>query len=90
MTLENADQRLLLADEAKRLRNDPLFNGVVNAILKGYMNKLMSTQPGTPEGITAHASISGLEDIKKQLLAIENDGVMVREELKKEKARNSE
>lgn len=78
----NADQRLALSDEAKRLLSDPLFNGVLNSLLKGYMEKLVATVPGSPDGIVAHACLSALDDIKKQLRALENDGAVVRKQLK--------
>lgn len=78
------DQRLALSNEAKRLLGDPLFNGVLSALTKNYMVTLMNTRPGSDEGMVAHASINALEDIKKQLKALENDGVMVRKDLAKQ------
>jgi hypothetical protein len=78
----NTDQRLAIADEAKRLLNDPLFNGVIKTLVKGYMEQLVATRPGSPEGVVAHACLSAMDDIKKQLRALENDGAVVRKSLK--------
>lgn len=86
MTEPSLDQRLLLSNEAKRLIGDPLFNGVLSSLVKDYMQQLMTTKPGSEEGLVAHASINALEDIKKRLKALENDGVMIRKNLEKEAA----
>lgn len=85
MSEENVERRLLLADEAKRLLEDPLFNGVLSALLKGYMQNLMTTIPGSQEGLVAHAGINALEDIKRQLKGLENDGVVLRNKLAKQR-----
>jgi len=74
------EQRLALSNEAKRLLEDTLFNAVVNAITKDYIQTLMQTAPGSPEGISAHAGLNALNDIKSQLRALENDGVIVRKQ----------
>jgi hypothetical protein len=74
---------LAIADEAKRLLNDSLFNSVLSTLIKGHMEKLITTTPGSPEGLVAHAGLSAMDDIKKQLRALENDGAMLRKSLKK-------
>lgn len=86
MSEPSIDQRLLLSDEAKRLLGDPLFNGVLSSLVKDYMQQLMGTRPGSEEGMVAHASLNALEDIKKRLKALENDGVVIRKNLEKEAA----
>ncbi len=86
MSEPSIDQRLLLSDEAKRLLGDPLFNGVLSSLVKDYMQQLMGTRPGSEEGTVAHASLNALEDIKKRLKALENDGVVIRKNLEKEAA----
>lgn len=83
MSEPSVEQRLLLSDEAKRLLGDPLFNGVLSVLVKDYMQQLMSTRPGSEEGLVAHASLNALEDIKKRLKALENDGAMIRKNLEK-------
>lgn len=83
MTEPSIEQRLLLSDEAKRLLGDPLFNGVLSVLVKDYMQSLMSTRPGSEEGLVAHASLNAMEDIKKRLKALENDGVVIRKNLEK-------
>lgn len=83
MSEENVESRLAIAKEAKRLLSDPLFNGVLAALLKDYLQQLMASAPGSPEGIVAHSSLNALDDIKKRLRAIENDGVVLLNKLAK-------
>lgn len=83
------DQRLALSNEAKRLLGDPLFNGVLSVLVKGYMQTLMNTKPGSEEGLVAHASINALEDIKKQLKSLENDGTVLRKRLQQSAAHST-
>lgn len=83
MSEENVESRLAVATEAKRLLSDPLFNGVLAALLKDYLQQLMSSAPGSPEGLVAHSSLNALDDIKKRLRALENDGAMLRNKLAK-------
>lgn len=86
MSEPSLEQRLLISDEAKRLLSDPLFNSVVSSLVKDYMQDLMKTRPGSPEGLVAHSSLNALEDIKSRLKALENDGVVIRKKLEKESA----
>lgn len=81
------DQRLALSAEAGRLLGDALFNGVLSALVKDYMTDLMSTRPGSEEGLVAHASLNAMEDIKKRLLALKNDGAILRKQLEKDAAK---
>ena len=88
MSEVSIETRLRLSDEAKRLLGDPLFNGVLSALVKDYMQELMATKPGSDEGIVAHAGLNALEDIKKRLKAVENDGSMIRKQLAEEAKKN--
>lgn len=76
------EQRLSLSDEATRLLDDTLFNGLLNAILRDYMLDLMKTVPGTTEAMVPHAGMIALEDIKKRLTLMKNDGAVLRKKLK--------
>lgn len=72
------EQRLAVSDEAKRLLGDEVFNGVLSAMVADCIVQLISTVPGSPEGIQAHATLRGLDDIKGRLRALEGDGAVLR------------
>lgn len=79
----SVEERLAISDEAKRLLASPMFNGVINSMVKNYMAALISTIPGSADAMIAHARIKGLDDIKNELRALENDGTKIRNDLKK-------
>ncbi len=79
----NLDDRITIGKEAQRLLVDPLFNGVINVLLKESMVVLGSTDVGTPAATNAHAQIRALEKIKEQLKVLENDAVMAKREVEK-------
>lgn len=78
----DVDQRIALGAEAKRLLSDPLFNGVLNSLIKDAMGGLMSSTPGSDQGLKAHSMLLGLNSIKDGLKSVENDGVVAAKSLK--------
>ena len=72
------EERLAIADEAKRLLGDKVFNSVLKTMLADYLSDLIATKPGTTEANAAHAGVIALEGIKKRLKALENDGAVLR------------
>lgn len=80
---ENLEERITIGREAKRLLNDPLFNGVINVLLKDAIHKLGIAKPGSEEAMAAHCSMLSLNEIKTQLKVVENDGTMAYDKLKK-------
>lgn len=84
---EDYARRLEIADEAKRLLASPLFNGVLNSLTKDYLDQLMGNAPGSEKGTLAHSSLNAMSDIKSRLRSLENDGVMLRDQIKKAASR---
>lgn len=76
--------RIANGDEAKRLLGDRVFNSVLKTLLADHVNELVKTMPGTGEATAVHAGIIALEDIKKRLRALENDGAMARHQRDKD------
>lgn len=83
------NERLALGDEAERLLKDgSMFNGVVNMVTKDYITQLMMTSPGSPAGLSAHAGLNALNNIKEAFRVIANDGAVARNEIKKQEKQN--
>lgn len=80
------ERRLQLSDEAARLLKDELFNGVLSALTSDYIQALMQTKPGSEDGVNAHAALKALSDIKGRLTALENDGAVLRREIREGRA----
>jgi len=74
------EERIAVGDEAKRLLGSPLFNSVINACVADQIANLLTTTPGSEFGILAHSTLRGLDNIKQNLRALENDAAMARNE----------
>ena len=72
------EERIRLSDSAKQFVESPVMNGVFTSLLKSYMSELIATPAGDDRVKHIHAKIVGLEDIKKDLQALVNDGTMIR------------
>lgn len=81
---DDYETRIANGDEAKRLLGDRVFNSVLKTLLADHVNELVKTMPGTGEATAVHAGIIALEDIKKRLRALENDGAMARHQRDKD------
>lgn len=78
------EERVSNGQEAKRLLASPMFTAVINALVADQMQSLMATTPGSEAGISAHAMLKGLNEVKNGLKRLENDGVMADKELRKQ------
>lgn len=76
-------QRIANGNEASRLLEDPLFNGVLNVLLADQIVKLTGSIPGSDAGIVAHACFLGISNIKDGLRSVANDGKMAEKEAAK-------
>lgn len=76
-------EKLALGDEAKRLLDSALFNGLVSSILKEQLSVFTAEELHSPKSDTAHATIRALDDIKKSLRVLSNDAAVIRKRLDK-------
>lgn len=84
MAKPDINERIAVGDEAARLLAEgSLFNAIISSVTKDYIVTLMRTVPGSPEGLSAHAGLNALNNIKEAFKAIQNDGVMAKKEAEK-------
>lgn len=74
------EQRIAYGKEAARLLDDPLFNGVLNSVLKDCMTDLLKSVPGSEGGIAAHSLLLGIDKVKGSLISVKNDGIAAQKE----------
>ena len=82
MTLE---AKQALAKEADLLlKDDSLFNSIVNVLIQECMVELLEAPIGDLTATAAHARMKGLNDIKGRLRMIKNDATMAKHRAKHE------
>lgn len=77
-------EKLALGDEAKRMMDSPVTNGVISAILRDQLSVLAKEDLHSAKANTAHAVIRALDEFKGSLRVLANDATMIRKRLEKQ------